>query len=55
MILSSSEGQTSLGMLGGVGGFNFVQMFEGNSDQFRILSILKSRNLKEKAIEKFNF
>ncbi|MCK4447663.1 MAG: hypothetical protein KAW56_11365 [Candidatus Marinimicrobia bacterium] len=53
-ILPSSEGQSPLGMLGGFGSFNFAQMFGGNSDQFRILSILKSRNLKENVVRKFN-
>lgn len=52
-ILPPSVAQSPFGLIGNMD-LSFGQLFGGNNDQFRILSILKSRNLKEQVVKKYN-
>lgn len=54
VILPPTQQSDVFSMMGGMQSIGFSQMFGGNADQFRILSIIKSRTLKEQVVKKFN-
>ena len=54
VILPPTQQGDVFGMLSGMQSIGFSQMFGGNADQLRILSIIKSRTLKEQVVKNFN-
>lgn len=55
VIMPSTSGTDMFSMFGGgLSGASFGSMFSGNTDQFKLLAILKSRTLKNKVVEKFD-